>query len=64
MSCQTSELTFAYPQTVTRDYLKIKLLGKHTISNAINANGVVVNAEGDRLPPAKAYKTICVQCMK
>jgi hypothetical protein len=60
-SCRTSELTFAYPQTVMRDCLKIKLHGKHTMLNVTNVNGVATNAEADLLPQPKACSTICIR---
>lgn len=60
-SCQTSEPTFAYPQTVMRDCLKIKLLGKHTMLNVTNVNGLVTNVEADLLPQPKACSAICIQ---
>ena len=63
-SCQISGLTFACPQTVTRAYLKIKLLGKHMTLSVTNANGVVTNAETDLSAPPKACKTICAQSMR
>jgi hypothetical protein len=62
--CQTSELTFVCPQAATLGSSRINLRGKHTMSNATNANGAVPNVRLDHSLPPQDCRAIYVLRMR